>query len=150
MKSNQTQKTILSLAIIVALVVLALVFRPADDNGPELYAGWKVYADPATNLSFQYLPAWGKVKTGPDGIIFSDNQHVRVLFKFVSIIGDLLRQYALISDVAFQQTFPEIYGPAVDRDAYLQSILDHSADPSVLEKIDTFEGVILTLTPEIK
>ena len=57
-----------------------------------------------------------------------------------------LTQHAFVKDFEFYQSFSEIDSANIgDSKIFLQSILDRTAPADVLQKIDTFEKVMLTL-----
>lgn len=59
--------------------------------------------------------------------------------------GPDLRQHAFVSTFDFYQVFPRVNNLSMDYNQYLQSLLNRTAGPDVLNQIDTFEKVMLTL-----
>ena len=80
----------------------------------------------------------------PQPKIIQNNAYCRLfengsdyMYEFVALTDGLLQQVAIVKNILIAQKIQGVHD--------LQSILDRTADPAVLQKIDTFEKVMLTL-----
>ena len=62
--------------------------------------------------------------------------------------GPHLYQNAFVGKFHFYQFFPEVDATKINTTSYLQSLLDRTANPVILQKIDQFEEVMLSLEIE--
>ena len=171
---NEIYKPILGLVILAVIVFGAMMLPAPTADAWKIYeneelgisfsyppewgsAEYKTYPDNTISFSSNsnvFAITWGGdvALRCPIPKMVQDDAYCRIytndneyLYEFVSIQENSLWQRVFVEDFSLQQRFPELNISSVSTDAYLQSILDRTADPAILDKIDTFEKVMLTL-----
>ena len=166
-------KKVFGLIVIILIVVAVFLYRPQKIEEPQS-TEWKKYSNPELGISFSYPPEWGEASVEYQRghtflLYFSKNQDVRGEFVETENVQDKCPTPKVIQNNYYCKLFTNdkdyLYESVHDTPeglqqffttknwrtvqflptTSLQSILDRTAPADILQKIDTFEKVMLTL-----